>query len=277
MQNKEDFALLHPLRVRWAECDAQGIVFNVNYFLFIDVAMTEWLRALGIMGSDTTEFFTVHAEADYRASAKFDDMLDIGVRCVSFGRSSMTLVAGIFRGDQLMTEGKMVYDRIGFMAEYNLARWERTRPATGTPGPPQAIEENDWPSLVKLDAPVFGTDREQWLRLLTQDSSRALLNRKEDGVVNAYGMSRAGERAEYLGPVVADRPTDGEKLIRKLLDGAQQNTVYWDIPDDNKEAVALAEEMGFVRQRPFIRMWLGEANVRSEPEKQWAISDPSTG
>jgi hypothetical protein len=163
------------------------------------------------------------------------------------------------------------------MAEYNLARWERTRPATGTPGPPQAIEENDWPSLVKLDAPVFGTDREQWLRLLTQDSSRALLNRKEDGVVNAYGMSRAGERAEYLGPVVADRPTDGEKLVRKLLDKAQQDTVYWDIPDDNKEAVALAEEMGFVRQRPFIRMWLGEANVESEPEKQWAISDPSTG
>ncbi|MEX6632464.1 acyl-CoA thioesterase [Hyphococcus lacteus] len=109
MQNKSDFALLHPLRVRWAECDAQGIVFNVNYFLFIDVAMTEWLRALGIMGSDTAEFFTVHAEADYRASAKFDDMLDIGVRCVSFGRSSMTLDAGIFRGDQLMTEGKMVY------------------------------------------------------------------------------------------------------------------------------------------------------------------------
>ena len=174
-------------------------------------------------------------------------------------------------------EGKMVYNRLGFVAEYNLARWERTKLATETPGPSQTIEENDWPSLVKLDTPVFGTDRELWLRLLTRDSSRALLNRKEDGGVNAYGLARGGERAEYLGPVVADRRKDGEKLIRKLLDGAQQDTIYWDIPDDNKEAVALAEEMGFVRQRPFIRMWLGEANMKSEPGKQWAIGDPSTG
>jgi len=39
------FTLLHPLRVRWAKCDAQGIVFNVNYFLYFDVAMTEERRA----------------------------------------------------------------------------------------------------------------------------------------------------------------------------------------------------------------------------------------
>ena len=42
MTDRNDFKLLHPLRVRWAECDAQGIVFNVNYFLYFDVAMTEW-------------------------------------------------------------------------------------------------------------------------------------------------------------------------------------------------------------------------------------------
>ncbi len=103
------FTLLHPLRVRWAECDAQGIVFNVNYFLYFDVAMTEWLRALGLQGDVTMDFFTVHAEADYKGSARFDEMLEIGARCARLGRTSMTIEAAIFRGDDLLTTGKLIY------------------------------------------------------------------------------------------------------------------------------------------------------------------------
>ncbi|WP_423793524.1 acyl-CoA thioesterase [Hyphococcus luteus] len=106
---KNSFTLLHPLRVRWAECDAQGIVFNVNYFLYFDVAMTEWLRAAGFQGDKFMDFFTVHAEADYKGSAKFDDMLEIGARCVKLGRTSMTVETAIFRNDELLTTGKLVY------------------------------------------------------------------------------------------------------------------------------------------------------------------------
>lgn len=109
MTARSDFAHLHPLRVRWAECDAQGVVFNVNYFLYFDVAMTEWLRALGYAGDMTVEFFTVHAEADFKASARFDDLLDVGARCVRLGRTSMALETAIFRGDELLTAGRLVY------------------------------------------------------------------------------------------------------------------------------------------------------------------------
>ena len=109
MTEKTSFTLLHPLRVRWAECDAQGIVFNVNYFLYFDVAMTEWLRALGLQGDKTMDFFTVHAEADYKGSARFDDMLDIGARCVRLGKTSMTIEAAIFRGAEVLTTGKLIY------------------------------------------------------------------------------------------------------------------------------------------------------------------------
>lgn len=109
MTDKQEFTLIHPLRVRWGECDAQGIVFNVNYFLYFDVAMTEWLRALGFTGEKTLEFFTVHAEADYKGSARFDEMLEIGVRCVKLGNSSMVLEAAIFRGEEVLTTGKLIY------------------------------------------------------------------------------------------------------------------------------------------------------------------------
>ncbi|NNE39556.1 MAG: acyl-CoA thioesterase [Marinicaulis sp.] len=104
-----DFNFTHPLRVRWAECDAQGIVFNVNYFLYFDVAMTEYLRNLGALTEIFEEFFTVHAEADYKAPARFDEELEIGVRCANLGRTSMTLATEIRRGDEILTTGKLVY------------------------------------------------------------------------------------------------------------------------------------------------------------------------
>ena len=109
MTARDAFSLLHTLRVRWAECDAQGIVFNVNYFLYFDVAMTEWLRALDVHGDKALEFYTVHAEADYKGSARFDEVLHIGVRCAKLGRTSMTLEAAIFRDDELLTTGKLIY------------------------------------------------------------------------------------------------------------------------------------------------------------------------
>jgi acyl-CoA thioester hydrolase len=106
---RTQFTFSHPLRVRWAECDAQGIVFNVNYFLYFDVGMTEYMRALGFEGDSQVEFFTVHAEADYRAPAKFDDEIVVAIRCVRIGETSMTLKAAIFRGDKILTEGALTY------------------------------------------------------------------------------------------------------------------------------------------------------------------------
>lgn len=104
------FALLHSLRVRWSECDAQGIVFNVNYFLYYDIAVWEWTRALGFASwEDAPEFLTVRAEADFKGSAAFDDELLIGVRCVRIGRKSMTLEGAVFRGDTLLNIGRLTY------------------------------------------------------------------------------------------------------------------------------------------------------------------------
>lgn len=106
---RNSFAFFHPLRVRWAECDPQGIVFNVNYFLYFDVGMTEYMRALGYHGADMLEFFTVNAEADFRASAQFDDVIEIGVRCARIGEKSMRLKLAIFRGEALLAEGALTY------------------------------------------------------------------------------------------------------------------------------------------------------------------------
>lgn len=111
MTERNQFRFFHPLRVRWAECDAQGIVFNVNYFLYFDVAMTEYMREhnVSFSGEEALEFYTVRAESNFRDSAVFDDMLDIGVRCQRIGTTSLTYAFGIFRRDVLLNEGSLTY------------------------------------------------------------------------------------------------------------------------------------------------------------------------
>jgi acyl-CoA thioester hydrolase len=46
---REDFAFFYPLRVRWSEVDPQNIVFNPNYLVYADIAMTEYMPAIPIL------------------------------------------------------------------------------------------------------------------------------------------------------------------------------------------------------------------------------------
>ena len=114
MTQKSDFTFFHPLRVRWAEVDLQRVVFNGNYLLYFDVAFTEYWRATQLPGplaqqAEGDELFARKAQIEYHASAGFDDELEIGVRCAKIGRSSMTIALAIFRGDQHLIDGELVY------------------------------------------------------------------------------------------------------------------------------------------------------------------------
>lgn len=107
---RDQFAFFFPLRVRWAECDGQGIVFNANYFAFYDHAIWEWTKALGYKGwDDAPQFVTAHAECDFKGAARFDNDLLIGVRAAQFGTKSMEVRAAVFRGDELLNVGKLNY------------------------------------------------------------------------------------------------------------------------------------------------------------------------
>jgi len=113
-----DFKFFHPLRVRWAEVDRQDVVFNGNYLLYFDVAITEYWRALiagreaeygGKLAQWMHNIYVVKATVEYHASARFDDMLDIGVRLAKLGRTSMRFVPEIYRGEQHLITGELIY------------------------------------------------------------------------------------------------------------------------------------------------------------------------
>ena len=107
--HKSDFSLIHRLRVRWSECDSHGIVFNANYFVYFDIAAYDWQRAVGEGLADYPDFVTAHAECDFLRSAKFDEDLDIAIRCSKIGNKSLRFETAVFLGDELINRGALTY------------------------------------------------------------------------------------------------------------------------------------------------------------------------
>jgi acyl-CoA thioester hydrolase len=111
---RSDFSFFHPLRVRWAEVDMQAIVFNGHYLTYFDVAFTEYWRATGLpnaveQAAQGRELFARKSSIEYFAPARFDDMLEIGVRCTALGRSSLSFALEIYRGDEHLIAGELIY------------------------------------------------------------------------------------------------------------------------------------------------------------------------
>lgn len=102
----------HRMRVRWPECDMQGIVFYGHYLAYFDLAITELFReAIGPWGTllDEHDADLVVGEVNlrYRASARFDDELDLLVTVVNLGTTSMTSRLVIERDGELLVEGTL--------------------------------------------------------------------------------------------------------------------------------------------------------------------------
>jgi acyl-CoA thioester hydrolase len=102
---------IHPLRVRYGECDPQGIVFNANYLLYFDVAFTEmWREAIGPwqeMVERGVDAVVADAKISFRAPARFDDELELVVQVQWIGRTSLTTTIDVLRKDELLVAGEL--------------------------------------------------------------------------------------------------------------------------------------------------------------------------
>ena len=108
------FRLRERLRVRWAEADLQGIVFNGHYLTYFDIAVTEYWRAIGrpfpaALEGTGVDLFAVKSTVEYLAPARYDDMIEVGCRAARLGRSSITFEMAIWRDGQQITRGELVY------------------------------------------------------------------------------------------------------------------------------------------------------------------------
>jgi acyl-CoA thioester hydrolase len=115
-------AFVHHLRVRYNECDAQGHVFNANYFVYFDITLTElWREAFGsyeALTADGLDLVVAETGARFRAPARFDDELEITLEVEQLGNTSMVSAISIARGGDTLVEGRIVHifvraDRLG--------------------------------------------------------------------------------------------------------------------------------------------------------------------
>ena len=113
---KSDFKFFFPFRVRYAETDAQGIVFYAHYLTYFDTAINEYLRYLPFnyiehVRNTGTDFHVIKVVVEFFAPSHFDDEIEVHVRTGRIGRSSMTFLIEIFpkNGETALVKGEVVW------------------------------------------------------------------------------------------------------------------------------------------------------------------------
>ena len=102
-------AYRHTLRVRFQECDPQGVVYFARYPEYYDLTITElWRTAFGSYGAmvaSGTDMVVAEQSIRYRAPALFDDLIDVDVTITRLGDTSMLSDYTVTRDGELLVEG----------------------------------------------------------------------------------------------------------------------------------------------------------------------------
>ena len=124
---KSDFRFKTSVRVRWMECDAQGIVYNGAYLGYLEIGQAEYYRNLGfaiytIPQSGYFDFAVVKSTQEFKAPAKVDEIIELHVRVSNIGNTSLTLNLEIYPegSDRLLTSIETIY--VGYDAATESSR-----------------------------------------------------------------------------------------------------------------------------------------------------------
>ncbi len=102
----------HQLRVRYHECDPQGVVFNANYLTYFDLTMTELWRELGgyqAMVDAGVDMVVAEARILYRSALRFDDEFEVQVEIPRLGGTSMSAEILLARDGEPVADGELRY------------------------------------------------------------------------------------------------------------------------------------------------------------------------
>jgi GNAT superfamily N-acetyltransferase len=171
--------------------------------------------------------------------------------------------------------GQPLYEKLGFVAEYPLHRYEGALPAGGAVMGVQPLLADQLEDVCRLDQLATQTDRRKLLHRLVCEFPDAGHMVKGASGVEGFRSARPGARALQIGPCIAVG-TAGRLLLeeaRRQYGGMQ---VFIDVPVGNREAVRWAEESGLTVQRPLLRMCHGPA-LGERITELWASSGPEMG
>jgi acyl-CoA thioester hydrolase len=102
----------HRLRVRYNECDPQGVVFNANYLTYFDLTMTELWRELGgyqAMVEAGVDMVVAEARVRYRSPLRFDEVFECEATVTKLGETSMSAGIALLRDGVPAADGELRY------------------------------------------------------------------------------------------------------------------------------------------------------------------------
>ena len=109
------YNFFYTLRVRYAEVDAQGIVFNSHYLTYFDCAITEYYRKIKYnyiseVKKSKKDFHVIKTTIEYKKPISFDQVIDLGVKISKIGNTSLTFDISIYsnRKNILLAEGNII-------------------------------------------------------------------------------------------------------------------------------------------------------------------------
>ncbi len=173
--------------------------------------------------------------------------------------------------------GRPLYLQLGFEDEYQIERWEGVAHADSKASMnPMTLEQLE--RVCRWDREVFGADRGRLLTCLWKEGARYSAVLCSGSHISGYVFGRAGSRAHYLGPWVAEHGSGAaEILVREFFARVPGEQVFVDICCENMEARALVEAAGFRHQRVLTRMFHGPNRHPGLPRLVCGIAGPELG
>ena len=171
-------------------------------------------------------------------------------------------------------QGKPLYEKFGFVSEYEIERWMLKRPPNENAVGNASVQIED---VTQLDRELFGADRSWLLRSLSQTASELTFVARQEPTVVGYSLGRHGTRADHLGPWMARDRDVAARLLDQFLRRSGRELVFVDCVRPNPWAVPLVKARGFELSRALTRMFRGTNKFAGRPDLLGAILGPEFG
>ncbi len=219
------------VRVRYAECDLQGVVFNANYLVYVDDVIEQWLTTA--LPEGELDYMVKKATIEWSAPARRGDLLNLTASVSRWGRTSYDVTV---RGE---VAGRDVFTAV--MTCINVA------PGTHTPTP---VPENVRAALTTQPAPQPAprvTPGVSCVFVCHDGQGRVLLARRAAGARDEPGTWDTGagaiEYGESFEEAVAREVREEYRTeVRKLATLGVRNVLRGD-PPSHWVAVVFAVEV----------------------------------
>ena len=176
--------------------------------------------------------------------------------------------------------GESLYRRFGFEGEFGLVRTKLMAPS----GRSEPVSENvrpmkasDLTEVFRIDRQVFGADRSVLLASFYSRAPDLAWTLYRGDALLGYCFGRTGYLCRQLGPVVAEDASVARDLVARCIGEHRGDELALDAPRSAAEWIAWLESVGFIAERPFLRMCRGQAPSPGLMVRQFAIAGPEFG